>query len=63
VIGGDNKNQFFCLSLPGTLLAPESFRFDYKHNAPKPPKVEANESRRVNKLFDAPAKKRTILNS
>ena len=53
VIGGDNKNQFFCLSLPGTLLAPESFQFDYKNNAPKPPKVEANESRLVNKLFDA----------
>jgi hypothetical protein len=53
VIGGDNKNQFLCLSLPGTLLAPESFRFDYKNDAPKPPKVEANESRLVNKLFDA----------
>jgi cell division septum initiation protein DivIVA len=53
VIGGDNNNQLFCLSLPGTILAPESFTYDYKNNAPKPPKVAANESRLANKLFDA----------
>lgn len=53
VIGGDNKSQFFCMGIPGTSIAPEMYKYDYKNHEPKPPYVEANESRLVNKLFDA----------
>lgn len=50
VIGGDNPNQYFCLSLPGTIINPE----DYTYEGPdKPAHVKANESKLVNKLFDA----------
>lgn len=53
VIGGDNPNQFFCMGLPGTLIDPSQYAYDVKHNAPKPAHVKANESKLVNKLFDA----------
>lgn len=52
-VGGDNKEQFFCMIFPGTILAPEIYKFDYKNQAPKSPSVMANESKLVNKLFDA----------
>ena len=52
VLGGDNPNQFLCLTIPGQALSAEDFAYDYKNNAPKGPVVEANESRLVNKLFD-----------
>ena len=51
VLGGDNANQYFCMTFPGTILAPQTYSFDYKNNKPKPPFVEANESRLANKLF------------
>lgn len=53
VIGGDNPNQFFCMGLPGTLIDPSQYSYDVKHNEPKPAHVKANESKLVNKLFDA----------
>lgn len=52
VLGGENKNQFLCLTIPGQALLAEDFKYDYKNNKPKGPVVEANESRLVNKLFD-----------
>ena len=45
LIGGDNPNQFLCLTIPGQALAAEDFVYDYKSNAEKGPTVEANESR------------------
>lgn len=53
VIGGDNPNQFFCMTLPGTLIDPSQYAYDVKNNEPKPAHVKANESKLVNKLFDA----------
>ncbi len=53
VIGGDNPNQFFCMGLPGTMVEKNQYTYDVEHNEPKPPLVEANESKLVNKLFDA----------
>lgn len=52
VIGGENPNQFLCLTLPGQALTAKDFAYDYKNNAEKGPMVEANESRLANKLFD-----------
>lgn len=52
VIGGNDPNQFLCLTIPGQALSAEDFTYDYKNNSPKGPTVEANESRLVNKLFD-----------
>lgn len=52
VIGGDNPNQFLCITLPGQALSAEDFAYDYKKNAAKGPTIEANESRLANKLFD-----------
>lgn len=52
LIGGDNPNQFLCLTIPGQALTAEDFVYDYKNNAEKGPTVEANESRLANKLFD-----------
>lgn len=52
VIGGDNPNQYFCLTLPGTLLNPKDYSYDVG-NEEKPAHVKANESKLVNKLFDA----------
>ena len=51
-IGGENPNQFLCLTLPGQALTAKDFAYDYKSNAEKGPTVEANESRLANKLFD-----------
>ena len=53
VIGGSNPNQFFCMSLPGTLVDPTQYSYDVHHNETKPAHVKANESKLVNKLFDA----------
>lgn len=52
VLGGNNANQFLCLTIPGQALSAEDFKYDYKNNAPKGPVIEANESRLANKLFD-----------
>lgn len=51
VIGGDNPNQFLCITLPGQVLTAEDYTYDYKQHADKGPTVEANESRLANKLF------------
>lgn len=53
VIGGANANQFFCMGLPGTLIDATQYKYDVDKNQPKPPHVRANESKLVNKLFDA----------
>lgn len=53
VIGGDNPNQFFCMGLPGTMLEPNQYSYAVEQNEPKPALVEANESKLVDKLFDA----------
>lgn len=52
VLGGDNQNQYFCLTFPGTLLDPDSYRYDIATQS-KPLTVQANESALTNKLFDA----------
>lgn len=52
VIGGDNANQYFCMTFPATLLAKESYQYDYKNGKAKPLTVEAKESRLANKMFD-----------
>ncbi len=52
VLGGDNANQYFCMTFPGTILSPHTYSYDYKNNQVKPSSVEANESRLANKLFD-----------
>lgn len=51
VIGGDNPNQYFCMTLPGTLIDPTDYKYDI--SGEKPAHVKANESKLVNKLFDA----------
>lgn len=53
VIGGNNPNQFFCMSLPGMQIDKSLYSYDIENNQPKPPLVEANESKLVNRLFDA----------
>lgn len=50
VIGGTNPDQFLCMTLPGTVLTEESFKYDIRKD--KPLRVAANESRLANKLFD-----------
>lgn len=52
VIGGDNANQYFCMTFPATLLAKESYEYDYKNGKAKPLTVEMKESRLANKMFD-----------
>lgn len=52
VIGGDNANQYFCMTFPATILAKESYEYDYKNGKAKPLTVEAKESRLANKMFD-----------
>ena len=52
-LGGDNPNQFLCLTIPGQALTAEDFQYDYKNSAPKGPVIEANESKLANKMFDA----------
>lgn len=49
-IGGDSADQFLCLTLPGTILNPDDFKYE---GGLKPAHVKANESKLVNKLFDA----------
>ncbi len=51
VIGGDNPNQYFCMTLPGTLIEAADYQYDV--NGEKPAHVKAHESKLVNKLFDA----------
>lgn len=53
VIGGDNPNQFFCMGLPGTVIEKNQYTYNVEGKEPKPAFVEANESKLVNKLFDA----------
>jgi len=50
VLGGDNSQQYFCLTMPGTVLSPEDYTYDTKDT--KPLSVAANESKLLNKLFD-----------
>lgn len=50
VIGGDNPDQYFCMTLPGTLINAEDYKYDI--GGEKPAHVKANESKLVNKLFD-----------
>lgn len=50
VLGGDNSQQYFCLTMPGTVLSPEDYTYDITDT--KPIKVAANESKLLNKLFD-----------
>lgn len=50
VIGGNNPDQYFCMSLPGTIINPDDYSYE---GSEKPPHVKANESKLVNKLFDA----------
>lgn len=52
VIGGENANQYFCMTFPATLLAKETYEYDYKKGKAKPLTVEMNESRLANKMFD-----------
>lgn len=52
VIGGDNANQYFCMTFPATILAKESYEYDYKNGKAKPLTVEMKESRLANKMFD-----------
>lgn len=51
-IGGDNANQYFCMTFPATLLAKETYEYDYKSGKSKPLTVEMKESRLANKMFD-----------
>ena len=37
VIGGENPNQFLCLTLPGQALTAKDFAYDYKNNAENQP--------------------------
>lgn len=53
VIGGNNPNQFFCMGLPGTSLDASQYSYDIGSHERKPAQVAANESKLVNKLFDA----------
>ncbi len=53
VIGGSNANQFFCMSLPGMIIDSNQYKYDIKEGQPKPSHVKINESKLVNRLFDA----------
>ncbi len=35
IIGGENPNQFLCLTLPGQALTATDFAYDYKNNGKK----------------------------
>lgn len=50
VMGGLSDNQYLCLTLPGTIINPKDYKYD---GEAKPAHVKANESKLVNKLFDA----------
>lgn len=49
-VGGDSKDQFLCLTIPGQALTASDYSYKYK-NEPKSVAVEANESKLANKLF------------
>lgn len=53
VIGGDNPNQFFCMGLLGMLIEPGQYTYNLGTKESKPAFVAANESKLVNRLFDA----------
>ena len=40
VIGGDNDNQFFCLTMPGQALNAADYSYDYKNGGTKGPKLK-----------------------
>lgn len=48
--GGDNTNQYFCLTMPGTVVNKEDFVYDVKQG--KPTLVADAESKLVNQLYD-----------
>lgn len=50
VIGGNNPDEQLCMTMPGTIINPQDYHYDTRFQ--KPFKVQANESRLVNKLFD-----------
>lgn len=52
VIGGDNPNQFLCLTIPGQALAAADYSYDYEKGV-KGRNVEARESKLANKQLDA----------
>ncbi len=60
VIGGDNANQYFCMTFPATLLAKESYEYDYKNGKAKPLTVEAKESRLASAHVQSSGKSVTI---
>ncbi|MDU3912466.1 hypothetical protein [Kluyvera ascorbata] len=37
VIGGNNPNQFFCMSLPGMQIDKNLYSYNIEENQPKPP--------------------------
>ena len=51
-IGSNSSNQYFCMTIPGTILYRSDYEYAIDKNAVKPPIVEANESQLVNKMFD-----------
>lgn len=50
VLGGNNPNQFFMMTVPGTILDPTEYAYDV--TKPKPAVITANESRLVDQLYD-----------
>lgn len=50
VLGGTNPNQMLSLTIPGTILNKETYKYDIKKE--KPMRIIAEESRLANKLFD-----------
>ncbi|VXC06217.1 hypothetical protein [Curtobacterium sp. 8I-2] len=50
VLGGNNPNQYFMMTVPGTILDPSEYAYDV--TKAKPVVVAANESRLVDQLFD-----------
>jgi len=50
VLGGTNPNQFFTMTVPGTILDPSDYAYDLTKG--KPEVVASNESRLVDQLYD-----------
>ena len=50
VIGGNNPNQIFCMTVPGTVLSTKTYKYDL--DDPKPSLVLDAESALTNQLFD-----------
>lgn len=50
VIGGNDPNQFFSMTMPKAIIAKEDYEYDIRKE--KCVRVEGNESRSVDKLFD-----------